>query len=164
MELSKWSKSYKKFKMTNLERGHEYYKENKVLNYKLLEDGVFEGQVSGSNNEVYIAKLNLKYFKESTCNCPFGQEGNKCKHLAALYFAIYGDEWYEDYLNEYYEPYETYDPYYEEELEEYIEEKINKYVNSLTKYELKEILKNFLYNEPNYIEQLEYEFYKKNRE
>ena len=151
MDYKRWSKSYKKFKIDNLVKGHEYYIEKKVINYKPKADGIFVGTVKGSNNEIYDIELNLKEFHKSTCSCSFGKKGNKCKHLAALYFELYGDEWYDDYVL----------PISEEEktmlfdaMDDYVLDKIEKFISLLKKDEVKDLLQYYLYNDKEFVRHL----------
>ena len=77
-----------------LERGYDYYCEGAVENLD-VEDDYICADVVGS--ERYEVEINL--FKgdvtDMNCSCPYAEDGNHCKHMAAVLY-----EW-EDYDDEY---------------------------------------------------------------
>ena len=81
-------------------RGYDYYKENKVSDIKNIADGVFEGTVRGSGTKAYSSILDAFHPRKSKCNCPHA-DGKRivCKHIVALYFTAYHEEFTEKALN-----------------------------------------------------------------
>lgn len=70
-----------------LERGRKYYQNNRVsgLSYK---DGLYRARVLGEvpyNVEVKVKDDQISYMK---CSCPHAAAGNRCKHMAAMMYAI----------------------------------------------------------------------------
>lgn len=51
-------------------RGLDYCKENKIKNYKKINEFEYEGIVSGSDNKKYDVFLDIKHPRKSKCNCP----------------------------------------------------------------------------------------------
>ena len=103
-------------------RGYEYFTEGKVI--ELSFNGKYvNALVEGSNKNTYVVRLNLSFFKGSSCNCPYAKKGEMCKHMAAVYFAvnpleaeefnpsIADDYWYDEYEDEYYDDYDDEDEY-----------------------------------------------------
>lgn len=74
-------------------RGYNYYKEGKVLRCLRAEEARYEGEVSGSNGEVYRVRLDLEHPRSSECTCPHAA-GKRivCKHQVALYFTAFPEE------------------------------------------------------------------------
>lgn len=120
-------------------RGLDYYNEKKVLSWKKVEQGIYEGIVSGSEGNQYNVRIDKKHARKSTCNCAFAN-GRRviCKHMIALYFTAEPNA-AEDFMQEAAE--------WEEEEEARKREHYNdmqKYVKSLKKAELQEQLLNAL--------------------
>ena len=74
-------------------RGYNYYKDGKVLRCLRTEEARYEGEVSGSNGEVYRVRLDLEHPRRSECTCPHAA-GKRivCKHQVALYFTAFPEE------------------------------------------------------------------------
>lgn len=74
-------------------RGYNYYKDGKVLRCLRTEEARYEGEVSGSNGEVYRVRLDLEHPRSSECTCPHAA-GKRivCKHQVALYFTAFSAE------------------------------------------------------------------------
>ena len=74
-------------------RGYNYYKDGKVLRCLRTEEARYEGEVSGSNGEVYRVRLDLEHPRSSECTCPHAA-GKRivCKHQVALYFTAFPEE------------------------------------------------------------------------
>lgn len=51
-----------------------------------LGDGSYDGQVSGSSNQVYLVHTDKIHPRKSTCNCSSAAGRVICKHMIALYF------------------------------------------------------------------------------
>ena len=75
------------FPVTILNRGREYFRKNKVRS--LIRDGdTFYAAVEG--NEEYEVEIRLKASQvtEMHCSCPYAEDGNNCKHMAAVLYEI----------------------------------------------------------------------------
>ena len=72
-----------------LERGQDYYLSGHVKNYK-RQYGNCTAQVKGSMGKYYTVTVSNIGFHdmEMTCDCPYAQDGMKCKHMAAVMFRI----------------------------------------------------------------------------
>ena len=119
----------------SLWRGYEYYREDKVLNFRFLDDGMIEGEVMGSRSEPYHVLLDPIHLRRSKCNCPHA-DGKRivCKHAVALFFTVFPDE-----AEAYLQLLEEVEMEEEREREERYNE-IVKYVRNLTKEELRTAL------------------------
>jgi len=127
-------------------KGYEYYKENRVINYSLIDVGIYKGKVKGSNNNIYEVIINVNKPKSSKCNCPFAKDRLViCKHMVALYFTIFPKE-AEKYINELYDGYNDFYEYREHLIKE-LENKINK----MDKNKLKQCLWEVLDEVPDYL-------------
>ena len=74
-----------------LERGYQYYKDGAVL---LLEqsDAIIEAEVVGTDLYDVAIYLGLDGTVDSmTCTCPYAEDGNYCKHMAAVLYAVEAD-------------------------------------------------------------------------
>ena len=116
-------------------RGMDYYENKKVVSWKKLNDGIYDGVVLGSEGNAYNVHVETMHPRKSVCNCPFA-EGRRvvCKHMIALYFTA-EPKAAEDFLKQV-EEWEKEEE--EQEKQHYIE--LREYVNSLTKVELRERL------------------------
>lgn len=132
-----------------IQRGYEYYKDKKVINFRKESDTVFYGSVKGTTT--YDVKIDINHTVKNTyCNCPFAKDNRKiCKHMVALYFTAFPNE-AEQYIeniaeqerfNEMYGY--LYDEDFEyneddEEISDYVMyEVVSDYVNNLTVPELR---------------------------
>ena len=124
-------------------RGYDYYKENKVSDTKNIADGVFEGTVRGSGTKAYSSMLDAFHPRKSKCNCPHA-DGKRivCKHIVALYFAVYPEEAERIYREsiEYEEE--------QEKLQEELDSKLESYISKMRKSELEAALLQILYDGP----------------
>lgn len=113
-------------------RGLDYYKENKVSDYKKINNSEYEGIVNGSNGKKYNVFIDIEHPRKSKCDCPHAKDKRIiCKHIVALYFTTFPDE-----VNKFLKEAEEAKKEYEEELYN----KTIKYINSMSKNELKEAL------------------------
>ena len=162
---------YNIYEVTN----YDYYKYNKVNNVNQLNDHEFEGYVNGSLNKIYYVKIDIKHPRKSYCDCPHANGNITCKHMVALYFALFPDEVedYESWLNSTYEEDDEYDYDYENYYDEYdnyqyernynfekplfFDEVLKKYINDLNTEQLRQILLTELKND----EKRTYELYLK---
>lgn len=147
---------------TTVYRGYDYYKNGNVISYIQLSDFEYEGEVQGTNKELYHVRINTKHPKSSSCDCPFANGNTICKHMVALFFTVspedlkdyedwsendYEDE-YEEYEEDYYDDcYDVYDRYgnYNRYKSDFIkpiffDEILLNFVNNLSEEELKNIL------------------------
>ena len=116
-------------------RGMDYYNDKKVVSWKTLKNGVYEGMVSGSEGNTYTVHIDTEHPRKSFCNCPFTDARRVvCKHMIALYFTA-EPKVSKDFLKKV-EKWET----EEEERERQHYEDMRKYVKSLSKTELQEQL------------------------
>ncbi|MCI9627698.1 MAG: SWIM zinc finger family protein [Eggerthellaceae bacterium] len=69
-------------------RGADYYEKGKVKSSYKVGISCFEGEVEGSDDQIYSVYIDIDHPRKSTCSCPFA-EGRRvvCKHMVALYFA-----------------------------------------------------------------------------
>ena len=116
-------------------RGMDYYENKKVVSWKKLNDGIYDGVVLGSEGNAYNVHVETMHPRKSVCNCPFA-EGRRvvCKHMIALYFTA-EPKTAGDFLKQV-EEWEKEEE--EQEKQHYIE--LREYVNGLTKVELRERL------------------------
>lgn len=127
-------------------RGLDYYKENKVSEYKEVSQSEYEGIVIGSNNKSYNVFMDIEHPRKSKCNCPHAKDKRIiCKHIVALYFMVFPDE-VDKFLKEVEEAEKEY-----EEYEEKLYNKTIKYINSMSKTELKEALIEILDISPEWV-------------
>ena len=75
------------FSKTILERGHKYYRDGKV---KILTryDDMFLAEVNGSNTYEVCIHCPNRRIQLLHCDCPYAEELNNCKHMAALMYAL----------------------------------------------------------------------------
>lgn len=120
-------------------RGYEYYEGKRVLSWKQTGEHEFDGEVAGSEKQVYHVIIDTEHPKKSTCNCPHA-EGKRivCKHKIALFFTVFPKE-----AAEYMAEIEEYERE-EEEREQESYDRIVEYVHSLSKEELRNALINSL--------------------
>lgn len=81
-----------------LNRGYEYYENGNVLDIEKTEDG-YTATVEGSwEYTVTIDVDDEGDFIDADCDCPYSQDGNYCKHEAAVLYALEldGDEYSDD--------------------------------------------------------------------
>ena len=127
-------------------RGLDYYKENKVSDYKKISDSEYEGIVNGSNGKKYNVFMDIEHPRKSKCDCPHAKDKRIiCKHIVALYFTAFPDE-VDKFLKEVEEA--------EKEYQEYEEELYNKtikYINSMSKNDLKDNLIEILNVAPEWV-------------
>lgn len=127
-------------------RGLDYYKENKVSDYKKINDSEYEGIVNGSDGKKYNVFMDIEHPRKSKCDCPHAKDKRIiCKHIVALYFTVFPDE-VDKFLKEVEEAEKEYKAYEEE-----LYNKTIKYINSMSKNELKEALIEILNIAPEWV-------------
>lgn len=116
-------------------RGLDYYNENRVIDYKKLNDYQYEGRVKGRNNSHYNVSMDIEHPRKSKCDCPHAKDRRViCKHIIAMYFTIFPKE-ADKFLKDAEEAEKEYAKYEEE-----LYNKTIKYINSMSKVELKKAL------------------------
>ena len=127
-------------------RGLDYYKENKVSNYKEISECEYQGIVNGSNNKKYDVFIDIEHPRKSKCNCPHAKDRRVvCKHMISLYFTVFPKE-VDIFLKKVEEAEREYEKYEEE-----LERKMIKYVKSMSKAELQETVFELLYDSPEWV-------------
>ena len=76
----------KLFKPWILERGYEYFDEQRVTDLEINSDQV-TAYVMGSDDYYVSILLDNNEPTEFYCNCPYAEGGEYCKHMAAVLFA-----------------------------------------------------------------------------
>ena len=127
----------------SLWRGYDYFEEKKVQSVRQINDGCYEGVVSGSGQKFYHVTINLPHPRTSKCNCPHA-DGKRiiCKHMVALYFTVFPEEAkriYEEAIAAQEE---------EEKRQEELENKLVTFVSKMKKAELQQALLELLYDGP----------------
>ena len=79
------------FSKTILNRGKDYYRSQCVHNLSVSQDGhTVSADVFGS--EIYEVTVRFadpdNTIAEMECDCPYAEEGNNCKHMAAVLYAL----------------------------------------------------------------------------
>ena len=116
-------------------RGLDYYNENRVTDYKKLNDYQYEGIVKGSKKSLYNVFMDIEHPRKSKCNCPHAKDRRViCKYIVAMYFTVFPKE-ADKFLKDAEEAEKEYAEYQEE-----LYNKTIKYINSMSKAELKEAL------------------------
>ena len=70
-----------------LERGLDYYNDDRVDNLQKIEAGLWAAQVMGSENYITSVWTNRTKIKDWECACPY-DFGPVCKHVVAVFYAI----------------------------------------------------------------------------
>ena len=115
------------FDKSILDRGFAYYNNHEIISVKKNLNRI-HAEVSGS--ETYHVTIDLNDLNSMSCTCPHYKGGNKCKHLAAVMFAI-SDHQYEEVV----EIIETCEDEYD------IEKMVNECDELFLRYFLSEIIK-----------------------
>lgn len=134
-------------------RGISYYQNKAVVNGAYSGSSVYEGEVKGSQGNVYKVSIDINHPRKSTCTCPFAK-GRRvvCKHMVALYFfhfpkqadAVIAEWEAEELAKE--EAYNEWEDEYQKERQKEME-KITAYVNSLSIEQVREKLRKALLKE-----------------
>lgn len=124
------------FKPWILERGYEYYLENRV-NLLEVNDTLILANVKGT--EVYSVSIYHDQYgniEEMECDCPYAETGNYCKHEAAVLYTYFKEE--NELLAEF-----DYDVSVHTKIDF---NKVKEKINSLTLEECKEYIESLLLN------------------
>ena len=70
-----------------LERGWNYYKDGAVQSLTTTPTG-YRATVSGTEDYEVEIELNGDEIAEMYCDCPYAADGNYCKHMAAVLYAV----------------------------------------------------------------------------
>lgn len=68
-----------------LERGYDYYCENAVENFD-ISTNVIRADVIGTEDYEVEISLNGGEISQMYCSCPYAENGNHCKHMAAVLY------------------------------------------------------------------------------
>ncbi len=70
-----------------LQRGRDYYKQNKVRS--LIRDGdIYYATVEGTEDYEVVVRIENDRVSSMRCSCPYAEDGNRCKHMAAALYEI----------------------------------------------------------------------------
>ena len=119
----------------SLDRGYQYFIDQKVLSFSQKDENCYCGTVSGSNHSEYEVEVNIAHPRKSHCNC---------QHIVALYFTVFPEE-AEEYIREMEALWQQ-----AEEIQEYREERIMECIRNLDRMELEEALSSFLLSGPDW--------------
>ena len=79
------------FSTSILQQGREYYKKNKVRS--LIQDGdLYYASVEGTEEYEVQIRIQGNAVDFMSCECPYAQDGNRCKHMAATLYEIVARE------------------------------------------------------------------------
>ena len=70
-----------------LERGRAYFEEDRVSDLERMEDGC-TATVEGTEEYEVEILLDGDSIEDMFCDCPYAEDGNACKHMAAVLFAM----------------------------------------------------------------------------
>ncbi len=88
MSLLQWQHL---FSVAVLQRGREYYRKNKVRS--LIQDGeLYYASVEGTEEYEVQVRIHDNKVVSTSCECPYAQDGNRCKHMAAVLYEIVARE------------------------------------------------------------------------
>ncbi len=81
-------KSWKsRFQPQILARGQDYFEEGRVSDLERTEDG-YTAIVDGTEEYEVEILLDDDSIDDMFCDCPYAEDGNYCKHMAAVLFAV----------------------------------------------------------------------------
>ena len=79
------------FSAAILQRGREYYRKNKVRS--LIQDGeLYYASVEGTEEYEVQIRIRGDEIVSMDCDCPYAEDGNRCKHMAAVLYEIVARE------------------------------------------------------------------------
>ena len=84
MQIESW-KNW--FQPHILERGRAYFEEDRVSVLERTEDG-YTATVEGTEEYEVEILLDGDSIEDMICDCPYAEDGNACKHMAAVLFAV----------------------------------------------------------------------------
>lgn len=132
--------------MASVYRGYDYYKEDRVSEFKKESETTFSAVVKGSNKAQYHIYIDIAHPRKSKCDCPHA-DGRRivCKHQMAVFFKAFPQE------AETYERELMAEDLYEEEWENEKDGALETYLDSLSKDELKSIIYDLLDMSPSWV-------------
>ena len=68
-------------------RGVEYFREDRVMSLE-RHGGTVSAVVQGSSDYEVEITFRGNLIEDWFCNCPYGEDGTPCKHLAAVFYAL----------------------------------------------------------------------------
>ena len=74
-----------------LERGRAYFDEGRVSDLEYAADG-YTALVTGTEEYAVEILTEKDSVEDMICDCPYAEDGNACKHMAAVLFAIDANE------------------------------------------------------------------------
>lgn len=126
-------------------RGYDYYENKKVLQTEQLSETTYHGLVAGNGREPYDVTIDLVHPRKSTCTCPHAAGRCViCKHMVALYFAVFPEE-AEAFLQQVEEAQEEAEP-----MQEAIAEHLEQTIRKMKKAELQDALMDLLSHCPDW--------------
>ena len=75
------------FSRTIMSRGKEYYHNNAVKDLRQWA-GTYRASVAGREKYDVRITTTANRIRSMSCTCPYAEDGNRCKHMAAVLFAI----------------------------------------------------------------------------
>lgn len=87
-----------------LERGFDYFQDDKIVNIKIEDEQIFASVLGSEEYDVYI-KTNYTEIVNMDCSCPFFRKGYTCKHIAAVLYYLEYENYFD--LNAKISPLET---------------------------------------------------------
>lgn len=79
------------FRLHILQRGLNYYKKGAVISLNKTESG-YHAEVEGTEDYEVDIEIKDGEIGDMYCSCPYADDGNYCKHMAAVLYAIDEDE------------------------------------------------------------------------
>ena len=130
---------------TSVYRGYEYYQDKRVINLKKLSETEYSAAVKGSKDKEYDVFIDIEHPRKSHCNCPHAN-GRRviCKHMVALYFAVFPEE-----AKKYIDDMHAFEEELEREFEE-LERAVEKCILKMSKPDLQNVLLELLLDGPDW--------------
>lgn len=144
---------YNLFRPHILDRGAEYHQDGYVSVFHRTETGI-EAEVQGT--EVYHVEIELigENVIHMTCDCPYAESGNNCKHMAAVLFQFEEELYNEDIVREDAEEIEITELTWEERIAKRREQAME-LVNKIPEEEVRNLLVGFVLEDASLRSQLE---------
>ena len=144
---------YNLFRPHILGRGAEYHQDGYVSVFHRTETGI-EAEVQGT--EVYHVEIELigENVIHMTCDCPYAESGNNCKHMAAVLFQFEEELYNEDIAREDAEEIEITELTWEERIAKRREQAME-LVNKIPEEEVRNLLVGFVLEDASLRSQLE---------
>ena len=72
----------------NIEKGNRYFRQERVMDLKKVNDEDWEASVRGRDMYEVIVTLDQEEIELTSCSCPVFTEEDNCKHVIAVFYAI----------------------------------------------------------------------------